>query len=884
MDIGIDLGTTFSAIAVKGKIELAPGFSGSEYLEQMDVTILPTETGNLTIPSVFWWHPDEPDRYLFGDEAKQMAEEGKSPIMFSKRSIGMKETLMLNGREFTAKEVATLFLRYMKDLAERVTGQKVGRAVVTHPAYFDPSQRQETLQAAIDAGLDINEAQLMLEPCAAALAYTASDTRGRAPGEALRVMTYDLGGGTFDVAVMEKIEGVIQMRRFGGDHLLGGYNFDRAFIEWIIDQLKAKGKTIPYDENNEEHKGRRARMLQVAEAAKIRLSEQKVDRIQVPVSVDFLVDDQGQRVQFRGQINREQYAALIRDELRKTLDCCWTALENAGGGIEVTVDQQTGKKQVKGLDAILLVGGSTKGQWITDAVRKEFGDVGEPYFPDLCVAAGAAIFVSQLPPPATRNSRIELKLDYPRESSLRMGTISGRVAPCKGSDLTPETCRRLQVHLDAPDGSVKGPAEVSEVGGFSFPQVALNEDGSPSTFTVRVEEDGQEVLRQDGAVVYKDVEDPTGGQITSSTIRPSLPRPLFLKADRMVSIAEEGALLPAKCQVRLRRAFGGPTMSIPIYMQDEKQGDVFIEGIPDEAGEGCAVVVDVEVTVNNEMRGKVLVYAPNGKTVAKDGEVRFSFPPPLIPEISELLGRFDELKDRLEMAIVTAPPQDRARLAGPGKTLVRRIAKKIEGQAPDRQELFEAIKELDRVVNPPPDDMDPPRRDFENLVSECRENLAANAENPSLKAFASQLDRVEAAGKEACAQKNNRRWQTANDTLRKIAAAIEDAISGPRPKSETKTPPPSVLKAQAARQIEGLRAELKTARDACIREGRGDTWIARCEEYARKIDHMASEVAKIADDSPPEQAMAQVQSYLGPALGLGKKIAEIRKKIDVISD
>ncbi|MGO8757440.1 MAG: Hsp70 family protein [Terracidiphilus sp.] len=864
MDIGIDLGTTFSVIAVKGQVDLAPGYSGAEYLQEIDVTLLPSANGNLTFPSAFWWHPDEPERYVFGDEAKQMAEEGKAPIMFSKRSIGTTNTLMLNGRGFTAKEVAERFLRFLKEWAETVTGQKVSRAVVTHPAYFDPGQREETLKAAQDAGLNVTPKQMMMEPCAAALAYTLNDTR-----DPLRVMTYDLGGGTFDVAVMEKIGGVIQMKKFDGDHLLGGYDFDSALVQWILDQLKEKGKIIPYDPDNEEHKGRRARMLQIAEAVKIRLAEQRTDKATVPVQVDFLVDNQGQRVQFRGQINREQYAALVQDRLRDTIKCCRNALEGAGIGAE-------------DLHAILLVGGSTRGKWVADAVAREFGSVvGEPYYPDYCVAAGAALWMAQFAPPAIESDRIKLSLDYQSSSVLSTVNISGSVCPSSGSDLTPEACRKLQIHLEAPDGSLSGPAEIGAEGQFIFKKVELLQDGSPSRFKITVSENGSELMNPvEGTIVFHDESTSESGT-SDGRILPVLPRCLFLKAERMVKMAEEGAPLPAKCQARLRRVFDGPTEEIPILLDNEQVGAVSIEDIPEEAGEGCMVVVDAEVTEFNEMRGKVLVYAPNGKTVLKEGPVRVVFPPVVIPELAELLGKFDELRDRLEMDLLHAPPQDRARLAGSGKNLVRKIKKITEEQSPDRQILHERIRELERIVDPPEDDMDPPRRDFDNLLAECRELLAASPENNALKAYSSQLDRVETAGKDACETKNNKKWVTANETLQRIHDNIERAAEGSKPETQQETPPPAVLKAQAKRIVEGLRASLKTARDARLREGNAERWEGHCEDCARKIDRMAAEIDKISDDTPKEQALAQIQSYLGPSETLRKRIERIQRKVSI---
>jgi len=867
MDIGIDLGTTFSVIAVKGKIETVAGYPPGKYLgdEGIDLTILPDLAGNYTFPSVFWWEPDPaaPDdhskgTYAFSWEAKQMAEEGRAPIVFSKRSIGTDEKLMVNGRAFTAKEVATHFLRHMKQCAETVTGQAVSRAVVTHPAYFNPGQRAETLQAAIDAGLGITPDQMMMEPCAAALAFTINDPRGVKPGDPLRVLTYDLGGGTFDVAVMEKIEGVIQMRKFDGDHLLGGVDFDKALVQWVLDQLKAQGRMIPFDEKNPDHLGRRARMLQTAETIKIKLSEQRTPKVKVPVKVDFLVDDKGQRVQFSGSLNQEEYAALIKDELDRTMVCCRRALAEAGWKPE-------------DLHVVLLVGGSTYGPWVQAVVNREFNMNVQPFAPDFCVAAGAALWVAQLVPEGPKNERVELVLDYQTTSSLQSVNIGGCVRPGTKSDLTAEACRSLQIMLTAPDGRAVGPASIGTGGQFLFKDVALLDEGTVSKFTVSIHENGKELLAHAGQITYAPESIPGGAAVS---IVPVLPRPLYLKAQRMVSMVEEGAQLPAKCELTLKLNFGVTSLRIPIFLENEEVGQIGVEDLPSEVGEDCQVVVSVEVTQNNDMRGKVVVKGYSG-TVVKESPVLVTFPPLEIPELVALRGTFEELKDRLEQEIIQAPAQDRARLAGPGRVLVKKIEKIFAGQQPDRQILNEKIKELNRLVNPPPDDMDPPRREFEALIGECREMIAAAPENPSVKVYDSQLTKVETAGKDACATKNQKKWATANETLRQLAARVHKATEVASPDKAPPTPSAVVLKAQATKIVESLRSALNSARETRLRAAGGDKWLPICEEYANKINRMAADVRKIPDDAPPEQALAQVQSYLVSSDTIRKKIERI---------
>jgi molecular chaperone DnaK len=397
MDIGIDLGPAFSVMAVKGPERTAPGYPPGKYLgdDGLDVTILPDLAGNYTIPSVFWWEPD-PSRprehskgtYAFGWEARLLAAKGKSPLMVSTHSVGTNEKMRLNGRAFTTKEVVTRFLCYLKQCAETVTGQAIGRAVITYPANFSRGTVQGIWKAAKEAGFTMEYPQQMLmDPVAATLACTSQEPRGINPGDSLRLLIYDLGGATFDVAVVEKNENVIQVKSFDGDHRLGGSNFDGALVQWILDQLKAQSIVIPTDDKNEDQKGYRTRLLQVAESVKIKLTDQRTPKVKVPVKVDFLFDDEGQPLQFRGSINQEEYAALIQEDLRKTIACCRRALATAN-------------LAPADLHAVLLVGESSYGPWVQEIVNKEFGQPVELVAPDLCVAAGAALMVAQLPAPS----------------------------------------------------------------------------------------------------------------------------------------------------------------------------------------------------------------------------------------------------------------------------------------------------------------------------------------------------------------------------------------------------------------------------------------------------------------------------------------------------
>ena len=350
MDIGIDLGTTFSVVAVDGKVELTPDYPGGPgvYLEDCDVTAIPSLLGEPTFPSVMIPDPDNPENWIFGAEALQKAEEGLAPVMFSKRKIGTTEAIPVADGTVTAKEVASRFLGHMKECAERALGQPVTRAVVTHPAYFDRGAVEETREAARQAGFDMSlPQQMLMEPTAAALAYTRTDKR-----DPLRILTYDLGGGTFDVTYMERIDGVIQIRAFDGNHLLGGYNFDKELVRLVRTRLAEKGRNVVLDENDPEDRGRLARLLRIAENVKIELSKTKNNTDEVEFRVrNILVDDKGLPVQVNERITRQQFVAAIQAWLNEIIECCRRAMEK-------------GKAKPEDLHQILMVGGSSYGPWV----------------------------------------------------------------------------------------------------------------------------------------------------------------------------------------------------------------------------------------------------------------------------------------------------------------------------------------------------------------------------------------------------------------------------------------------------------------------------------------------------------------------------------------
>ena len=855
MDIGIDLGTTFSVIAVKGKQSLREDYPGGkgQYIEECDVTIIPSHLAELTIPSVFWQDRDDEQVVLVGTEAKDKARDGDAPIMFSKRAIGTTRALKLHDRAMSAKEVATHVLKYIKDCAEQATGQPVRRAVITHPAYFDRSQIEETREAAIAAGFDMSlrDHQMMMEPAAAALAYLQSD-----PKDPLTILTYDLGGGTFDVTVLERSLGVSLMKGFDGDPLFGGYNFDRKLVEWALAKIKASGREVPYDDSNPEDRGRRAQLLQLAENIKIELSKARSAKVPVTVKIQgVLVDAAGRSVQFLDKITREEYASLLQEDLNNTVACCHRALAKA-------------KIEAERLDYVLLVGGSTYAQWVQEAVEQAFPGKVKVFNPDLCVAAGAALQAAELPAVAS-SAGLELILNLPTTSPLPTVTVSGSVRSSGVGGA--QALADLRVLLHTPQKTLE--AAVTEGGGgFLFEDIPLRSKET-TRFTIEVaDRTGRKLIEKAADVTFT----PEGG--TAATISTSLPKPLFLKtADGLKPIAEEGVALPAKCEAVLKRAWNEASLEIPVYQGEEEIGKVAVTNIPPDAGEGARVVLTVEINEMNAMSGTVRVMNRTGTSVAAEMPVYIKFPPLVVPEVSELRAQFADLEAKREQDLFeSADPEQRLRLKGPGEKLARSVNRLLSEQSPDPQEVHRAIKELGRLVNPPADDLEPPRLEFSRIIEECRQILHSRPGERQLEPFRSMLDQIERDGNQAAITKNHKKWGQINDGLielqRRLRVATEPSNqNAPPPRDDL--PPTPLLKDHFRQRVDAMRAALLDQRDALSRKKDYEIKVKeRCDILEAEIDKMEKDIDRVEETLEARQALSQLQIVLRAAAEFPRRL------------
>mgnify|MGYP004457453119 FL=1 len=345
--IGIDLGTTNSCVAV---------------MEGGEPVVIPNSEGNRTTPSVVAFSKN--GERLVGQIAKRQAVTNPENTVISiKRKMGTSEKVKIEGDEFTPQEISAMILQKLKADAESYLGTKVSQAVITVPAYFNDSQRQATKDAGRIAGLEV--LRIINEPTAAALAYGMDKE-----AQDQKIMIYDLGGGTFDVSILDIGDGVFEVLSTSGNTHLGGDDFDNAIINYLVSEFKkSNGIDLSTD------KMAMQRLKEAAEKAKIELSGMQQTQINLP----FITADSTGPKHLDVTLTRAKFEELIHDLVEQTVEPVNKALSDAG----ITAAD---------LHKVLLVGGSTRVPCVQEAVKKITGkEPDKGINPDECVAIGASI-------------------------------------------------------------------------------------------------------------------------------------------------------------------------------------------------------------------------------------------------------------------------------------------------------------------------------------------------------------------------------------------------------------------------------------------------------------------------------------------------------------
>ena len=343
--IGIDLGTTNSCVAV---------------LEGGEQVVIPNPEGNRTTPSVVAFKNDE---RIVGEVAKRQAITNPNTILSIKRYMGTDHKVEINGKSYTPQEISAIILQNLKATAESYLGETVTRAVITVPAYFNDAQRQATKDAGKIAGLEVE--RIINEPTAAALAYGLDKT-----DEDQTILVYDLGGGTFDVSILELGDGVFEVKSTAGDNKLGGDDFDQVIMDYMVAEFKKEnGIDLSKD------KMAMQRLKDAAEKAKKDLSGMTSTQISLP----FITAGEAGPLHLEMNLTRAKFEELSHELVERTLGPTRQALKDAG-------------MTASDIDKVILVGGSTRIPAVQEAVKRETGK--EPHKgvnPDEVVALGAAI-------------------------------------------------------------------------------------------------------------------------------------------------------------------------------------------------------------------------------------------------------------------------------------------------------------------------------------------------------------------------------------------------------------------------------------------------------------------------------------------------------------
>ncbi|MCR5447765.1 MAG: molecular chaperone DnaK [Solobacterium sp.] len=345
--IGIDLGTTNSCVAV---------------MEGKEAKVIPNPEGSRTTPSVVAFKNGE---RVVGDAAKRQMITNKNTVYSIKRKMGTNEKVTLEGKEYTPQEVSAMILTYLKDYAEGYLGEKVEKAVITVPAYFNDAQRQATKDAGRIAGLDV--VRIINEPTASALAFGID--KG---GKEQKILVYDLGGGTFDVSILDIADGTFEVLSTAGDTRLGGDDFDNVIIDWLADNFQK--------ENGVDLKADRMIMQRLKDAAE-KAKKDLSGMVEAEISLPFIcmAKDGSGALNLEAKLTRAEFNRMTKHLVERSMGPVRQALKDAG-------------LNARDLDQVLLVGGSTRIPAVQEAVRNELGkEPNKSVNPDECVAMGAAI-------------------------------------------------------------------------------------------------------------------------------------------------------------------------------------------------------------------------------------------------------------------------------------------------------------------------------------------------------------------------------------------------------------------------------------------------------------------------------------------------------------
>ena len=846
--IGIDLGTTNSCVY---------------YLDDDGQPVLVTDRSGRYkfFPSAVW--SAGPGREtIVGHSAKSRMGGQPPPIIAIKRKMGTTEAVALGGREVDAIEVSALILAHARGLVEAATADQVGAAVVTIPAYFDAAAKKATHEAAVKAFFDgSREAaegrlELQLEPEAAAFAYTLEDA-----AERLRLLVFDLGGGTFDVTILDKSpEGGLTELKHGGDPHLGGENIDDRIARWLLyllrggrrealerifapdrypeavryallidlladdaaaldpvlrpedRDLQLAGKPLyrlELDNRRAEDAARIQLLKRLAEVAKMDLSTSTETNV---VRQGAFEDQEGQMVDIDLTLSRSELHLLVGDLMARTVEEARRALDEAG--IEVAE-----------IDRVLLVGGSTRMPIVAEELGKLFSCPIRMKDPDLIVARGAALKARSLGVVLTDARGRTLRLHYPRETSRRTVRIRGQLD---------EPLAGYRAFLMREGREVAQAAVVEDR--FLLEEVPLDPE-KDNRFELEIAKDEDEIYTEAGLAIRQSAGAvAVGGDLTTKLTKSI--RASGTRGER--TLFKEGLALPVEAKFVCYRSSQDDFIRISFFEGGHPLNDLVISNLSPELPLNAAIDLVLRIEKDYTARATATV-----RSTGQFGECRFEIEYFQLPSEKEMAEALADLVSQIDNDLeLVANRNDRARFAQQARKLRRDFtaAKKELGE--DRYHLHSILGELKKVlaeVRSAQQNLQPPFEVFERLLTLCR-RLASELKPDSPMPQADVVEKIEAlarAGKEAWDKDDAVNWRAITADLEKLHENLERALAGP---SKVEDIPPAALQAALLRWLKELRD--KVAENELGEEL--DARLEAVEAAARGIDLRDPRAARAA--------------------------------------
>lgn len=822
--VGIDLGTTNSVIAI-------PGDYPDKGVKYGPVTVIFDEVERLIHASAVCMVDGQ---LVVGDDAKQLAAEGYTPVRFVKKYMGTRETFRVGPDvEWTAEQVSAEVLKHLVRFTEKALGVKIDRAVVTHPAYFDALAINATKNACRLAGLDV-EGRLMMEPIAAAMAYTHDDERPN-----LRVLVYDLGGGTFDITLVDRTSGAFRPLAFGGDRELGGYNFDKKIATRMLQSLRDKGYVINIDANYPERDPRWASLMHHAEQIKIKLSSAAKADVRVP---GVFKDDSTppKAVQLAFSMTVKEFNELIDPEISKTIRQTHEVLQKAG-------------RRADEVHRLVLVGGSSRIPSIRERLQAEFGL--EPQYDedvlDLSVAVGAAMIGA-----ISGSAEGGVFLDHIPEAVDNVElAVSGRV---QASDEIPDPSNfTVTIAGGATDEVV---ALTGPDGGF-FAEVPLFPDQENELSLTITSPQGRTIYERTLSVRHDSAAEPP-----PPPPPPALPKPICVDSvTGLVEIAAENETLPLKKTKSFVTVRELTEVPIDIYQEDVQLGTLLLKGFSTPVPPNCQVDLVLEINTDYAMQ-----FTANVPSTNVSSSQAIQLIPPPVPTVEELRHRFAELKTLYRSQLENTPDGPaKARIAAECDRLVEEAEELLNEDHPERMQadmllrrLFLQVKQLAAGggLKPPKAEVEAQFRKARKLLPDAIAKEPALAEQDyeaTLKALETEAERAYQAG-------NAGDWSRFAAKIDEIVKTLEHIITPP---GRAELPPPPITQMLLLQEIGQMQQQLQAKQQSGAlppqNAARCQTELQQAMSKVQKVDVSKGDAANMELIQIYQQHLKPVSDMLG---------------------